>query len=194
LTRFYRLVDGGLPIPFEGQSIGTRHERPSGQPEVACGTPHPTHTARPIRTTRGYIAGMTAEQPSQQPHGKSDPMISTRRSLPVTRESVTHKFCIGAHEGYLTIGLYPDGRPGEIFIKMAKEGSTISGMCQAFCRAFSLALQYGLTVEEAVSRFKGMRFEPMGPTTNPDIPECDSIVDYVARYLQLNFGLRIRNP
>lgn len=115
-------------------------------------------------------------------------MIATRKSLPSTRESITHKFAIERHEGYLTIGLYADGRPGEIFIKMAKEGSTISGMCQAFCRAFSLALQYGLSVEEAVKRFKGMRFEPMGSTNNPDIPEASSIVDYVARYLELHFG------
>ena len=115
-------------------------------------------------------------------------MVATRQSLPSTRESVTHKFSVARHEGYLTIGLYPDGKPGEIFIKMAKEGSTISGMCQAFCRAFSLALQYGLTIEEAVVRFKGMRFEPMGPTSNPDIPECSSIVDYVARFLELHYG------
>jgi hypothetical protein len=114
-------------------------------------------------------------------------MVATRQSLPTTRESITHKFSIGRHEGYLTIGLYPDGRPGEIFIKMAKEGSTISGMCQAFCRAFSLAMQFGLSIEEAVVRFKGMRFEPMGATSNPDIPETQSIVDYVARYLELHF-------
>jgi len=101
---------------------------------------------------------------------------------------VTHKFAIARHEGYLTIGLYGDGRLGEIFIKMAKEGSTISGMCQAFCRAFSLALQHGLSVDDAVVRFKGMRFEPMGATSNPDIPEAQSIVDYVARYLELHYG------
>jgi hypothetical protein len=115
-------------------------------------------------------------------------MVATRQALPTTRESVTHKFSVMRHEGYLTIGLYPDGKPGEIFIKMAKEGSTISGMCQAFCRAFSLALQFGLTVEEAVVRFRGMRFEPMGPTSNPEIPKCSSIVDYVARYLELNYS------
>ncbi len=71
---------------------------------------------------------------------------------------------------------------------MAKEGSTISGMCQAFCRAFSLALQFGLSVEEAVRRFRGMRFEPMGLTSNPEIPEATSIADYVARYLELHFS------
>lgn len=114
----------------------------------------------------------------------------SRRTLPDTRQSVTHKFAIGGHEGYLTIGLHADGMPGEIFIKMAKEGSTISGMCQAFCRAFSLALQYGLTIEESVARFKGMRFEPMGATSNPDIPEAQSIVDYIARYLELEYTSR----
>ncbi len=115
-------------------------------------------------------------------------MVATRQSLPATRESLTHKFSIDRHEGYLTIGLYPDGTPGEIFIKIAKEGSAMSGMCQAFCRAFSIALQYGLTVNDAVARFKGMRFEPMGLTSNPDIPEALSIVDYVARYMELHYG------
>ncbi len=115
-------------------------------------------------------------------------MVATRESLPTTRSSLTHKFQVAGHEGYLTIGLYEDGRPGEIFIKISKEGSAISGMCQAFCRAFSLALQFGLTVEDAVARFKGMRFEPMGQTSNPDIPEASSLVDYVARFLELEFG------
>lgn len=115
---------------------------------------------------------------------------ATRRNLPGTRRSVTHKFSINGHEGYLTIGLHEDGSPGEIFIKMSKEGSTLSGLIQAFCRAFSLALQYGLSLEEAVQRFRDMRFEPMGHTSNPDIPEAKSIVDYTARYLELNFGRR----
>ena len=115
-------------------------------------------------------------------------MVATRQSLPNTRSSITHKFNVAGHEGYLTVGLHPDGKPGELFIKMSKEGSTMSGMVQAFCRAFSLALQFGLTLEEAVKRFKGMRFEPMGPTSNPEIPEALSIVDYVARFLEMNFA------
>lgn len=115
-------------------------------------------------------------------------MLGQRSSLPVTRESLTHKFQIMGYEGYLTIGLFEDGRPGEVFIKMSKEGSTLSGMVQAFCRAFSLSLQYGLPLEEAVRRFKGMRFEPMGTTNNPDVPEAQSIVDYVARYMEIEFG------
>ncbi|MCZ6834386.1 MAG: hypothetical protein O7G85_01295 [Planctomycetota bacterium] len=110
-----------------------------------------------------------------------------RRVLPSTRNSLTHKFAVGGHEGYLTIGLHEDGTPGEIFIKMSKEGSTLSGLIQGFCRAFSIALQYGLPLQEAVDRFRGMRFDPMGPTNNPDIPEASSILDYVARYLELKF-------
>jgi ribonucleoside-diphosphate reductase alpha chain len=114
-------------------------------------------------------------------------MVAQRQTLPTTRQSLTHKFQIMGHEGYLTIGLFDNGMPGEIFIKMAKEGSTLSGLVQGYCRAFSLALQYGLPLQEAVARFKGMRFEPMGPTTNPDIPEALSLIDYVARYLELHF-------
>lgn len=108
--------------------------------------------------------------------------------MPPTRRSITHKFQIMGHEGYLTVGLFDDGQPGEVFIKIAKEGSTLSGLAQAFCRALSLALQYGLPLTEAVKRFKNMRFEPMGPTSNPQIPQAMSIIDYVARYLQHEFG------
>ena len=117
------------------------------------------------------------------------PMVATheRKILPDTRDSMTHKFSVGGHEGYLTIGLFDDGQPGEIFIKISKEGSTLSGLVQGFCRAFSLALQYGLSLEDAVDRFRGMRFDPMGPTSNPEIPQASSILDYVARYLEVTF-------
>ena len=114
--------------------------------------------------------------------------MSHRDVLPPDRKSVTHKFQIMGHEGYLTIGLFDNGQPGELFVKMSKEGSTLSGLMQAFCRAFSLALQFGLPLDEAVSRFKDMRFEPMGTTGNPDIPEAKSIIDYVARYLESQFS------
>ena len=115
-------------------------------------------------------------------------MILARRALSTTRSSITHKFSVNGHEGYLTIGLYDDGTPGEIFLKMSKAGSALSGMSQAFCRAFSLAIQHGLSIQDAVGRFKGTRFEPMGATSNPEIPEADSIVDYVARFLELEFA------
>ena len=114
-------------------------------------------------------------------------VVPTRRTLPNTRSSITHKFAIAGHEGYLTIGLFKNGQPGEVFIKMSKEGSTLSGLIQGFCRAFSLALQHGLSPADAVERFRGMRFEPMGPTSNSEIPEASSILDYVARYIDLHF-------
>ena len=123
------------------------------------------------------------DEPVEEPR-----MILARRALPNTRSSLTHKFSVNGHEGYLTIGLYDDGAPGEIFIKISKAGSALSGMCQAFCRAFSLAIQHGLSITEATARFKGMRFEPMGATSNPEIPEAESIVDYVAKFLELEFG------
>lgn len=110
-----------------------------------------------------------------------------RMVLTETRSSVTHKFVINGHEGYLTVGLFEDGQPGEIFIKIAKEGSTLSGLVQGFCRAFSLALQYGLPLQAAVDRFRGMKFEPSGPTTNPEIPTSSSVLDYVARFLECEF-------
>lgn len=115
-----------------------------------------------------------------------------REVLPETRQSTTHKFSIQNYEGYLTIGLFPDGRPGEIFIKMSKEGSTLSGLIQGFCRAFSLSLQHGLPLRDACERFRGMRFEPHGSTSNPEIPDCSSILDYVARYLELHYVERRR--
>lgn len=111
-----------------------------------------------------------------------------REILPTTRESTTHKFAVAGFEGYLTVGQFEDGRPGEIFIKMSKEGSTLSGLIQGFCRCFSISLQYGLSIDDAVRRFKGMRFEPSGPTSNPDIPTATSILDYIARYLEFEYG------
>jgi ribonucleoside-diphosphate reductase alpha chain len=89
----------------------------------------------------------------------------------------------------LTIGLFDDGTPGEIFIKMSKEGSTLSGLIQGFCRAFSLAIQYGLPLPDAVERFRNMRFDPMGQTSNPNVPQATSILDYVAQYLDHEFNL-----
>lgn len=120
-------------------------------------------------------------------HSTEEPEPMVRQSMPPTRDSLTHKFNIAGVEGYLTVGLDAQGVPREIFLKIAKAGSTLSGMCQFSCRSFSLALQHGLSVEDAVVRFKGMRFEPMGPTANPDIPEALSIADYIARFLELHF-------
>lgn len=110
-----------------------------------------------------------------------------RERLEDTRQSVTHKFSIAGHEGYLCVGLYPDGRPGEIFITMAKEGSTIGGIMDSFGTALSIALQYGVPLEVLVNKFSHTRFEPMGHTTNKDIRIAKSVVDYIARWLGLTF-------
>jgi len=110
-----------------------------------------------------------------------------RERLHDTRQSVTHKFSIAGHEGYLCVGLYPDGRPGEIFITMAKEGSTIGGIMDSFGTALSIALQYGVPIEVLVNKFSHTRFEPMGHTTNKEIRIAKSVVDYIARWLGLTF-------
>ena len=110
-----------------------------------------------------------------------------RERLPDTRQSLTHKFNVGGHEGYINVGLYPDGRPGELFLTMAKEGSTVGGMMDAFGTAISMSLQYGVPLEVLVNKFSHMRFEPMGHTPNPDIRIAKSVVDYIFRWLGNTF-------
>ncbi len=110
-----------------------------------------------------------------------------RERLPDTRQSITHKFNISGHEGYLNVGLYPDGRPGELFITMAKEGSTVGGLMDSFGTAISMSLQYGVPLEVLVNKFSHTRFEPMGHTTNPDIRIAKSMVDYIFRWMGITF-------
>ena len=116
------------------------------------------------------------------------PLSAPRRErLPDTRKSITHKFSISGHEGYITVGLYPDGRPGELFITMAKEGSTIGGLMDCFGTAVSMSLQYGVPLEVYVNKFSHTRFEPWGHTNNPDIRIAKSIVDYIFRWMGITF-------
>jgi ribonucleoside-diphosphate reductase alpha chain len=110
-----------------------------------------------------------------------------RRKLPDERRAITHKFAIGGHEGYITVGMYDDGAPGEIFITMAKEGSTISGLMDSFATAISFNLQYGVPVKFLVDKFAHVRFEPSGWTGNPQIPYAKSIMDYIFRWLGARF-------
>ncbi len=110
-----------------------------------------------------------------------------RRRLPNERTAVTHKFEISGHEGYITVGLYPDGQPGEIFLKMAKEGSTVSGLMDTLATSVSLALQYGVPLKDVVNKFAHVRFEPSGFTGNSEIPIAKSIVDYVFRWVGSRF-------
>jgi ribonucleoside-diphosphate reductase alpha chain len=110
-----------------------------------------------------------------------------RRRLPDERKAITHKFDIAGHEGYITVGLFEDGQPGEIFLVMAKEGSTISGFADAFAQAISYALQYGVPLQALVDKFSHVRFEPSGMTRNPEIRFAKSIVDYIFRWLASKF-------
>jgi ribonucleoside-diphosphate reductase alpha chain len=110
-----------------------------------------------------------------------------RRKLPDERQAFTHKFSIAGHEGYLTVGMYDEGEPGEIFLKMAKEGSTISGLMDTIATMTSIALQYGVPLKALVDKFSHTRFEPSGFTNNPEIPIAKSVTDYVFRYIGNRF-------
>ncbi len=139
-----------------------------------------------------YRDGSKQSQPlsTTKEGGKEEATVEARpkrERLPDTRQSITHKFSVAGHEGYINIGLYPDGRPGELFITMAKEGSTVGGLMDAFGTAISLSLQYGVPLEVLVNKFSHTRFEPQGYTNNPDIKIANSIVDYIFRYLGLVF-------
>ncbi|MCS6777742.1 MAG: vitamin B12-dependent ribonucleotide reductase [Chloroherpetonaceae bacterium] len=114
-----------------------------------------------------------------------------RRKLPDERQAITHKFSIAGHEGYITVGMYEDGTPGEIFLTMSKEGSTISGLMDSFATAISLALQYGVPLQTLVDKFAHTRFEPSGYTNNPDVRYAKSIMDYIFRWLGAKFLNRI---
>ncbi len=115
------------------------------------------------------------------------PPVANRHRLPDERLSITHKFNVGGHEGYLTAGLYKDGMPGEIFITMAKEGSTVSGLMDSFACAVSIGLQHGVPLKLLCEKFAHTRFEPSGWSRNPDIGYAKSIMDYIFRWLQLRF-------
>jgi ribonucleoside-diphosphate reductase alpha chain len=129
-----------------------------------------------IASLKEQLASATVE--AGKPH---------RRRLPAERTAVTHKFDIAGHEGYITVGLYPDGQPGEIFLKMAKEGSTVSGLMDTFATTVSVALQYGVPLRDLVNKFAHVRFEPSGFTGNSEIPIAKSIVDYIFRWLGSRF-------
>ena len=137
---------------------------------------------QPLNTSRdktaAEIAQLAAAQLVTQP---------VRRRLPDERQAITHKFDIQGHEGYITVGLFEDGQPGEIFLVMAKEGSTISGFADAFAQAISYALQYGVPLQALVDKFSHVRFEPSGMTRNPEIRFAKSIVDYIFRWLASKF-------
>jgi ribonucleoside-diphosphate reductase alpha chain len=117
-----------------------------------------------------------------------------RERLPDERRSITHKFSVGGHEGYIHLGFYDDGRPGEIFVKMAKEGSTISGLIDALCTGVSIALQYGIPLEVFIRKHINTKFDPSGWTNNENIRHASSVIDYIFRWLALKTGVQLDQP
>ncbi|HTU35264.1 MAG TPA: vitamin B12-dependent ribonucleotide reductase [Candidatus Acidoferrum sp.] len=159
------------------QPLSAAGKKEESKPASAAVAPAPVTAAS---------APMDVTAPAQQ-----ELFLGTkRRKLPDERSSITHKFSIGGHEGYLTVGMYKDGQPGEIFIKMAKEGSTLSGIMDAFALSVSIALQYGVPLRALVDKFCNSRFEPSGYTPNPEIRYAKSIVDYIGRWLGGKFITR----
>ena len=145
-----------------------------------------------LKAVAVYRDGSKRTQPlsTSSSEKKAAPVVESRpvrRHLPVERHSITHKFSVAGHEGYLTIGMYEDGTPGEIFIVMAKEGSTLSGVMDSFATTCSMALQYGVPLKVLVDKFSHTRFEPSGFTSNPQVPYAKSIMDYIFRYLASKF-------
>jgi len=130
----------------------------------------------------------SAQEPARDPtQDLNGPPRAVRHRLQDERASITHKFSIAGHEGYITVGLYPTGQPGEIFIKMAKEGSTVSGLMDAFATSISLALQHGVPLKVLCEKFAHTRFEPSGWTGNEQIGYAKSLMDYIFRWLSLRF-------
>jgi ribonucleoside-diphosphate reductase alpha chain len=144
---------------------------------------------QPLNTSRDAKATVTA--PKEAVEAAVAAALASRapmrRKLPDERQAITHKFDISGHEGYITVGLFEDGMPGEIFLVMAKEGSTISGFADAFAQAISYALQYGVPLQALVDKFSHVRFEPSGMTKNPDVRFAKSIVDYIFRWMASKF-------
>jgi ribonucleoside-diphosphate reductase alpha chain len=153
------------------------------QPLSAAGKKEEEKAAAPAPTPM-LITASTAMPPEPQAPQQQDLFPGTkRRKLPAERNSITHKFSVGGHEGYITVGMYEDGQPGEIFIKMAKEGSTLSGIMDAFALSVSISLQYGVPLRALVDKFVNSRFEPSGYTGNRKIHYAKSVVDYIGRWL-----------
>jgi len=140
--------------------------------------------AAAVHPAREQQAKEQGKDPAQDLNG---PPRAVRHRLPEERASITHKFSIAGHEGYITVGLYPTGQPGEIFIKMAKEGSTVSGLMDAFATSISLALQHGVPLKVLCEKFAHTRFEPSGWTGNEQIGYAKSLMDYIFRWLNLRF-------
>ena len=141
--------------------------------------------SQPLSAAGAKKDAVAVKAPEPSPAAQQQELFirARRRKLPSERQSITHKFSIGGHEGYITVGMYEDGEPGEIFIKMAKEGSTLSGFMDGFALSVSIGLQYGVPLKALVDKFTNTRFEPAGFTGHPAIPYAKSVLDYIGRWL-----------
>ena len=133
------------------------------------------------------VGARATDRKSLQQDDLSGPPAANRHRLPDERASITHHFSIAGHEGYLTVGLYPNGQPGEIFIRMAKEGSTIAGLMECFGTVVSVSLQHGVPLQVLVRKLSHTRFEPSGWTGNEQLGYAKSIMDYIFRWMELRF-------
>jgi ribonucleoside-diphosphate reductase alpha chain len=193
---------GSQPLNVSAQTDdnkqGTKGEKVGGTKAVGSNA----EDTAAIEAGRQKIAALEAQVASLNTHIKAiaeasllnadatnaqAPPRAVRHRLPAERASVTHKFGLSGHEGYITVGLYPNGSPGEIFIRMAKEGSTVSGLMDSFATAVSLALQHGVPLKVLCEKFAHTRFEPSGWTGNPEIGYAKSIMDYIFRWIQIRF-------
>jgi ribonucleoside-diphosphate reductase alpha chain len=193
-TEGWRLGLKAIAIYRDGskrvQPLNTSKKEPEVSKRQAGAEPPATPPAEKKHASKAKVPAPVTEK-SSEPDTASKSTAGTpkpyRRKLPDERNANTHKFSVGAHEGYLTVGLYDEGQPGEIFITMAKEGSTVSGLMDSFATAVSLALQYGVPLRVLCDKFSHMRFEPSGWTNNPKIHFAKSIMDYIFRWLAYKF-------
>ena len=164
----------------ESQPVSTTTEEKAAENKLAAESPEPAQVVAPAPT----VAAPSVAIPATPAPSVAQPR---RQRLPDTRQSLTHKFDIQGHEGYVTVGFFADGRPGELFVTMAKEGSTIGGLMDTIGTLVSMGLQYGVPLSVFVNKFAHQRFEPAGFTKNPDIPIAKSVTDYIFRWLGMEF-------
>jgi ribonucleoside-diphosphate reductase alpha chain len=150
-----------------------------------CFGMHIAHPGRRFSMSQLTSAATTGETAQQE--DRSGPPAANRHRLPDERAGITHHFSIASHEGYLTVGLYPNGQPGEIFIRMAKEGSTIAGLMECFGTVVSVSLQHGVPLKVLCDKLSHTRFEPSGWTGNEELGYAKSIMDYLFRWMELRF-------
>jgi ribonucleoside-diphosphate reductase alpha chain len=179
-TEAWRLGLKAIAIYRDGskrtQPLNTSNGKPGKEPEAKGAKSENVSGPKP-----------GPEPPAPNPASTAPTPRPYRRKLPDERAAITHKFSVGGHEGYLTVGLYEERQPGEIFITMAKEGSTVSGYTDCFATAISLALQYGVPLRVLCEKFSHTRFEPSGWSTNPEVGYAKSVMDYIFRWLAMKF-------